>query len=330
MNPSPASPRPDEMERFSPRLLPVEELRDLSRLSPARSLGHILLDWTLILAAGWAAWQIHHPAAYVLAIAFIGGRQHGLLIMMHEAAHHRLFENRRLNDWVGELITWPFPFIRMCQYRRHHIPHHRHLNTMTDPDWVRKQNADWEFPRSWFGMLSLVVQDLVGIGAIKYFAGRKKVEALALPQPLNNDPDERLMVLGRALFLLLALAAITITHLWLPVLLFWLIPLFTWLQLANRLRGIAEHFAIEGREEVYAETRTTLPSLFDRIFLAPKNIGHHFEHHLYPSVPSFRLRELHRRLMAIPEFRARIHLTQGYWGVVRECVAAGRTGGVAT
>jgi fatty acid desaturase len=98
------------------------------------------------------------------------------------------------------------------------------------------------------------------------------------------------------------------------------VPFVTWLQLFLRIRSVAEHFAIAGRHDLYAETRTVLPTWFERIFVAPEGIHYHLEHHLYPSVPSYRLGELHRALLAVPEFRRSAQVTRGYWRVALECM----------
>ena len=79
---------------------------------------------------------------------------------------------------------------------------------------------------------------------------------------------------------------------------YWFVPLFTWLIVIFRVRSIAEHSAIEGRANAYAQTRSTRASVLDHIFVAPKNVNYHIEHHFYPSVPFYRLPELHRVLMS--------------------------------
>ena len=56
-------------------------------------------------------------------------------------------------------------------------------------------------------------------------------------------------------------------------------------------------------EEEYAITRTTIPTWLESIFILPCNIGYHIEHHWYPSVPFYRLPELHARLLELPRFR---------------------------
>ena len=63
--------------------------------------------------------------------------------------------------------------------------------------------------------------------------------------------------------------------------------------------------------------------MLERIFVAPKNVNYHIEHHFFPSVPFYRLPELHAILMSKPGYREGAHVTRTYWGVLEESV--GRT-----
>ena len=104
------------------------------------------------------------------------------------------------------------------------------------------------------------------------------------------------------------------------LLMYWIVPLFTWLIVIFRIRSIAEHSAIESHASAYAQTRSTRASVFEHVFVAPKNVNYHIEHHFYPSVPFYRLPELHRVLMSKAEFKDSVHVTRSYFGVLRECL----------
>jgi fatty acid desaturase len=87
-----------------------------------------------------------------------------------------------------------------------------------------------------------------------------------------------------------------------------------------RIRSIAEHFAIDGKSGVYGQTRTTNVGLLMRLFVAPKNVNYHIEHHFFPSVPFYRLPKLHLLLMSREEFARAAHITQSYSKMLLECV----------
>ena len=311
----PAQEHPsDDFDGAIPIKLTRQELRELSDLSPIRSTFHIVAEWTLILTAVCLCQHFFNPVVYLLTVAFIGARQHALLILMHDGVHYRLFRDRRLNDWTSEIILgWP-NLISARAYRKNHFAHHRYLNTAQDPDWARRQgDASWVFPMRWRPLAMLLIRDLSGLGAIFYL--------MLVRTLLSRDAGvSRGFLAARYGFY----AAVVLMFAWLGalhlLLIYWFVPLFTWLIVIFRVRSIAEHSAIEGRANAYAQTRSTRASLLDHVFVAPKNVNYHIEHHFYPSVPFYRLPELHRVLMSKSDFKDSVHLTRSYLGVLRECL----------
>ena len=63
-----------------------------------------------------------------------------------------------------------------------------------------------------------------------------------------------------------------------------------------RLRAICEHGAVADTSTPLQAARTTLAPFWLRCLLFPHHVNYHIEHHLYPSVPHYRLAECHRRL----------------------------------
>ncbi len=310
-----ADSRPsDDFAGNIPIKLTRDELHQLSALSPLRSTFHIVAEWTLILAAVCLCRRFFNPVVYLLTVAFIGARQHALLILMHDGVHYRLFRGRRLNDWTAEIIlAWP-NLISARAYRKNHFAHHRYLNTGQDPDWARRQgDATWVFPQQRRRLTMLMLRDVSGLGAIYYLK-------LAVMLLSRDTGVSRGFLAARYGFY----AAVVAMFAWFGALhllaMYWFVPLFTWLIVIFRVRSIAEHSAIEGRANAYAQTRSTRASVLDHIFVAPKNVNYHIEHHFYPSVPFYRLPELHRVLMSKSDFKESVHVTRGYLGVLRECV----------
>lgn len=63
----------------------------------------------------------------------------------------------------------------------------------------------------------------------------------------------------------------------------------------SQTRGFAEHIANpDGHSEAFV--RTHLPNWFDQTIFYTLNFNYHVEHHLYPSVASYHLPELHKLL----------------------------------
>jgi len=310
--------RPDDSAQEIPVAIGKSELRDLSMVNSWRGAFHIAVEWTLIVGAIFLCQRFWNPLLYIAAVMWIGSRQHALMVLMHDGVHYRLFRNRFLNEWLSEIsLAWPV-LISARAYRRNHFAHHRHLNTERDPDWVRRRGVvAWVFPKRPRDLTLLLLNDLSGLGAI----GLLRLAGSLMSKDTGVSKG---FLIGRYTFYL----SVTVFLIWFGAMklaiLYWFVPLFTWLIMIFRIRSIAEHSAIEGASQFYAQTRSTTASLLDRIFIAPKNVNYHLEHHLYPSVPFYRLPKLHALLASKPEFQG-AHVTQTYFGVIRECVEGART-----
>src|SRR5439155_1252770 len=110
------------------------EVRELLEMRDWRSWLSIAVDWgtigvALALVARWP-----NPLTMVVALFVIGGRQLGLAVLMHEAAHRTLFRERRWNDLVGNwLCAYPV-WSDLYPYRPYHLQHHAKTWTEHDPD----------------------------------------------------------------------------------------------------------------------------------------------------------------------------------------------------
>jgi len=111
-----------------------EEIQDLLRTNDWRGWLSVLLDWGLVAAAmALVAWA-PNPLSILVALFTIGARQLGFAVLMHEASHHTLFKNRKLNDFVGNwLCAYPV-WADLRPYRPYHLRHHSRNWTDEDPD----------------------------------------------------------------------------------------------------------------------------------------------------------------------------------------------------
>jgi fatty acid desaturase len=315
-----STPAVDTDEPVDPweKPVPADVIRRLSVLQPVRTLAHIGLEWLLVAAAIFLStrlwqWNVYAGAVgYLAAVIWIGSRQHAIAILMHEAAHYRLFRNRVVNDALGELfVGWPM-LLTMRAYRRLHFAHHRSPNTVDDPDWMLRLDRDWQFPKTRTDLLRIFAIDILGLhiwDQLRFF-GRyghrfgQRVEWLDF---------------AGACFFGVLFWVLTRYSLWTLFLLYWIVPLMTWLKVVLRLRTIGEHYALE-YDHIFRQTRTTYPTLLEQLLIAPKNIAYHLDHHLYPSVPFYNLPALHKELLRHDEFRAQAHLTRSYLQVLGECL----------
>jgi len=112
-------------------------------------------------------------------------------------------------------------------------------------------------------------------------------------------------------------------------LLYWLVPIATWGLLISSLRGFAEHYpdgAFEYPRKTSIDlfrTRDVIPGWFDRLFITTRGSNYHLTHHLFPSVPFYRLARLQRELSSNPSYKKLALVTNGYGRVLVEILHAG-------
>ena len=97
-------------------------------LQPAKALSRPPRSGPAIAAAIALCSYFWHPALYLLAVMFIGSRQHALLILGHDASHYRYLRTRWQNDLFANLfLMWP-TFASVEGFRKFHGTHHQYTN----------------------------------------------------------------------------------------------------------------------------------------------------------------------------------------------------------
>ena len=83
-----------------------------------------------------------------------------------------------------------------------------------------------------------------------------------------------------------------------------------------RIRGITEHAGYAPNPDQRLNARTVINPV-ETFFFAPHGVNYHVEHHVYPSVPHFRLPEVHRLMSergALPAASVLLRLWKGAGG----------------
>jgi fatty acid desaturase len=292
----------DACVREIPRLLTKDEIRRLSEIDSRKVMLIFGFELLLVAAAIAVSETWFNPVTYLIAVLIIGTRINGIGALMHDAAHHRIFKNRVLNDVVGEIMAFPTT-ASMAGYRNSHFSHHRELNSHKDPDWTRHLMLDdYEFPTPQIEFARRVALHFVGFRVKQSIVG------------FHQNKDTRDIP---ALTLWLRLAAITgliaasiAFGFWKGLLLYWLVPLLTVFVGIRYLRGVSEHYAVR-REGVLSESRTVLAPAWQLFLIAPWGLNYHLEHHLYPAVPCYNLAAAHRILMTREPYAQAAHITRG-------------------
>ena len=303
-----------------PVRLPKETVQRLSHLQPARALAAVGTEWAGIAAAIAACILWPNVFVYIGAIVFIGARQHALAIIAHDASHFRFLPNRRLNDGLADLLlSWPL-LMSVQGYRAFHGPHHRFLDDERDGNRVLYQThtaggelaPDWIYPKTrWELVLAL----------LRYTFSPAGLWSGLVTVILMFRAGSWRARLGQVSFHAVVATLLTLAGWWPEYLLLWLVPMRVWFVPIQHARLIAEHSAVHSDDPAFADTRTVVPRWWEALFILPRNIGYHIEHHWYPSVPFYNLPALHRALMAEPRYRERANICRSVLSSLGEVTA---------
>ena len=311
--------------------LTAEEISRLRARSQWRSVWMIAHVWGVVFAAMamFAAWP--NPVTFILAVMLIGARQLGMFILVHDAAHGALFNDRALNDRISNwLLAYPL-LTETRAYRAYHLEHHKYTQQPEDPDI----GLSAPFPITRSSFRRKMWRDITGRTG---FSQRRAQIRAAIGAP-DMPVRERLALFHRKmgpmlianLALLGALGAIGYWYLY-PLL--WVLPLMTYYQMITRIRNIAEHAMVPDNDDYFGNARTTHANWLTRAFLAVYFVNYHLEHHLLMFIPCYRLplarklllaRGLGARMEYKPDYRTVLALAVSKPETAQNMNAAGRT-----
>jgi fatty acid desaturase len=303
-----------------------DEIRRLSQRSDLMGAYLVLHAWALIAGAMALVVWLPNPLTFLLAVMVIGGRQLGLAILMHDAAHGLLFKTRRLNELAGQWLC-AFPVgTDLHLYRPYHLKHHRHTQQADDPDLVLSA----PFPISRASLKRKIWRDITGNTGVT----RRRQQIMMTWGEAGLSWAERWTrlqqggLVGFVITNALLWAAMATIGLWWLYPALWLLPLLTWYQLVSRIRNIAEHAVVPDNDDPLRNTRTTYANPVARLLLAPYWVNYHLEHHLMLSLPCWKLPAAHRLLLA-KGLRGQMEVQAGYLDVLRMAASAvsGGSGG---
>jgi fatty acid desaturase len=265
-----------------------------------RNLFYIGMDWLTIIAVIVVTSKLNmHPLAYILAVIVIGSRQRGLMNLLHEASHSKLFKNRRMNDWIGRGFTCYPMGASLSAYRAAHYIHHGWLwDEEKDPKTIRYKTLGLITPPS--DRLTFFKRHIVRPLLLSHVAYN-------IAAALSLKGERRWETFIRFGFLALVLGSVLLAHVLPGFLLFWVIPFCTSFQVIRYWNEMAEHAGLP-EYNAWMATRNWNSSLLVRWLLAPHSDDlYHLTHHLFPLIPHYRLADAHRLLMQLPQYAAAHH-----------------------
>ena len=250
------------------------------------------------LSSPWAFWPI--------GIFLIGVLQYHFAILSHEAQHYLVARSVRLNDLIGAwLFAYPFgqPF---HSERARHLAHHRLVGTADDPDYHRYVLDD-KMP--WAQMI-LYFFRLATYGKIVEYLASMTVRRTG-PKPSRQSGRSATEFVSVAFAQLLVFAAFSsLASPWHYVVL-WLVPLLTVAVTLSEFREFCEHVVAPDPPHRLKSFR--LP-VWQSFIVGPVGFAYHAEHHLYPTIPYYRLPQLAKGCV---QTGSEFELHRSYFDVLR-------------
>ncbi|HFE37374.1 MAG TPA: fatty acid desaturase [Gammaproteobacteria bacterium] len=271
-----------------------KEIKHLARTSDLVGLALVLHCWGMVIAmmAIFIIWP--NPLTFIAAALIIGGRQLGMAILMHDAAHGVLFKTKSLNRFFGRFFLGYPIGADMDAYREYHLKHHLYAQRENDPDL----GLSAPFPIKRASFVRKILRDLSGMTALKLRFGQL---LMTYRQKATAEPADRVFEIKTLawpyLTNLILFAGFYLAGYWWLYFALWLLPLFTVFQLFLRIRNIAEHALTTNDDNPLTHARTTLANPLERLFVAPYWVNYHIEHHVYMYVPCWRLKQLHMAML---------------------------------
>jgi fatty acid desaturase len=208
------------------------------------------------------------------------GSLHGISLFTHEAVHGVLSPSPAINRLMGIACALPV-WQNYSAYKVLHLRHHKHLGHDGDPDHYDNY-SNW----TWLVFLMHWVRLVVG-----YPIYIVMIPILGFRQ---GKPSDRRWILAEVALLLLLIAAVLASPLsWNTLLHAWLIPMLIINTFVN-VRGMSQHTFLEQPDDPVQGTRSILTNRITEFFMCNEN--YHLEHHLFPRVPWYNLKQLHGEL----------------------------------
>ena len=273
-----------DLKRRLAAAVPRDALRELHRKEPARHFAVLLRQALLFagaFAAGWAVdslW-VRVPAAIVLGLCVFDGT-----VLLHEVVHRAVFREDRPLAYRALGLLYALPSgISPTQFTRWHLDHHAELGSPED-DPKRAHLS----PKRNSRLLKLLYAT-PALFPIYFRAARK--ETATYPAPLRRTIAlERLAATGLHLGVA---AAIGFLGGWERLLWLWAVPVFLVFPPAFTLNRLGQHYDVVPGEPAKWGTRMARSRFWEVVYLWS---SYHLEHHYFPAVPFYRLRDLNAAL----------------------------------
>ena len=264
--------------------VPPAELRRLHRRRPL--LHFLVLGWQFLLlfGAGAVAWRTSEWWIWIPAAVVVGFTVFNFTVMLHEVVHLLVFGGSGRSGYRVLRHLYAFPSgVSATQFTRWHLDHHAQLgDAEADPKrhWLSpKHNARW------FKALYLTPALI-----LIYFRAARR-ESAGYPEEIRRAiaRERTLTMVGH----LLILAGLIAGGGFFAAFKAYLIPVFLVFPVAFTVNRLGQHYDIVPENPALWGSVLRPSRFWDVAFLWS---GYHLEHHYFPRVPFYNLRQLHFQL----------------------------------
>ncbi|WP_258196955.1 fatty acid desaturase family protein [Pseudomonas entomophila] len=222
-----------------------------------------------------------------------------LAILGHEGFHFNLSRNALRSCYLGVWVSSSLPGFCVTGYFVDHWQHHRHSNSDQDPDYRLFSRYRTLVSRITLSRLVATLRYLLATGKLAF-------GPLATPSPLPMQALEvrrlaRCNLIGQVSWLsVYGLATFQFDGLLTGV-----AVALTVAFLVSAMNAYQEHAFSSDHDAPPARSRTSRLSTW-----LHAGANYHLEHHLYPSVPCWRLPRVHRQLIEQGWYADKQHLLE--------------------
>lgn len=260
----------------------LEQRRFLTEKSNLQGFAHLAAHWGAIVGTGALivakvpGWQFLIPVQGILIIF--------LFTLLHETVHDTVFKTIGVNRFVGTVCGFLL-FLPAKWFRYFHFAHHRYTqNPEKDPELAGGKPTTltaylWYISGLpvWYAQIKSLLWNAVGRCNDSFVPAKKR-------RMIRNEAMLTVTLYVVTFVVCFFLGTVDLIYAW-------LLPLLIG-QPFLRLYLLAEHGGCPYVDNMFENTRTIFTSWPVRKLAW--NMPYHAEHHAYPTVPFYRLPELHK------------------------------------
>jgi len=238
----------------------------------------LLVSILLLRFTQWP-WYAMVPSQFALMLA----SQRAFQTNVHDLSHGLVsLTRRKKNDLFGNFFAAGWIGSTVNSYRKIHMQHHRHNGSEEDPEFISSESV-----RNKGGLSRYMLRYALGLESVrllkKYYQGDAS-ESLSKSIITKIKKMWHVPVVHSALLSTYFLSTQPLYYL------LYLYIMASWSPMVSGLRFMVEH---PSKSDL---TMTTTSWLLEKTYFAPFNFNFHFEHHIWPSIPPYKLKRMHKVL----------------------------------